>query len=114
MTREMLASATFQSSRKSRVRPAAAVFAATAASARLHPPAERANMSRRPCRDARACGGLAGCSCPDSEERTMADPNLPRPDQASMAWNTVATYTSYEEAQQAVDRLSDEQFPVEN
>src|SRR5262249_209786 len=91
-----------------------AVFAATAARARLHPPAERANMSRRPCRDARACGGLGGCSCPDSEERTMADPNLPRPDQASMAWNTVATYTSYEEAQQAVARLTGEQFPVGN
>jgi hypothetical protein len=44
----------------------------------------------------------------------MADPGLPRLDQASMAWNTVASYTSYEEAQQAVDRLSDDQFPVEN
>jgi hypothetical protein len=57
---------------------------------------------------------VAGCSCPDIEERTMADPNLPRLDQTSMAWNTVASYTSYEEAQQAVDRLSDEHFPVEN
>jgi hypothetical protein len=44
----------------------------------------------------------------------MADPNLPRLDQASMTWNTVASYTSYQEAQQAVDRLSDERFPVEN
>jgi len=31
-----------------------------------------------------------------------------------MAWNTVASYSSYEEAQAAVDRLSDEGFPVEN
>jgi heat induced stress protein YflT len=44
----------------------------------------------------------------------MADLNVPRLDQAGMAWNTVASYTSYEEAQQAVDRLSDERFPVEN
>jgi hypothetical protein len=44
----------------------------------------------------------------------MADPNFPRLDQASLAWNTVASYTSYEEAQLAVDRLSDEHFPVEN
>jgi len=29
------------------------------------------------------------------------------------AWNTVARYTSYEEAQRAVDRLSDDGFPVE-
>jgi hypothetical protein len=49
-----------------------------------------------------------------SEERAMAEPGLPRLDPASMAWNTVASYTSYEEAQQAVDRLSDEHFPVEN
>ncbi|MFE9607174.1 general stress protein [Streptomyces sp. NPDC006012] len=32
----------------------------------------------------------------------------------SAAWNTVASYESYEEAQAAVDRLSDEKFPVEN
>jgi hypothetical protein len=31
-----------------------------------------------------------------------------------MAWNTVASYSSYEEAQTAVDRLSDDGFPVEN
>ncbi len=31
-----------------------------------------------------------------------------------MAWNTVSSYASYEEAQAAVDRLSDEGFPVEN
>ena len=44
----------------------------------------------------------------------MAESSFPPPDQASMAWNTVASYTSYEEAQQAVDRLSDDRFPVEN
>jgi hypothetical protein len=44
----------------------------------------------------------------------MAEPGLPHLDQASMAWNTVASYTSYEDAQRAVDRLSDERFPVEN
>ncbi|WP_282576905.1 general stress protein [Streptomyces lichenis] len=32
----------------------------------------------------------------------------------SDAWNTVGSYDSYEEAQAAVDRLSDEMFPVEN
>ncbi|WP_322888079.1 general stress protein [Streptomyces solincola] len=32
----------------------------------------------------------------------------------SDAWNTVGSYESYEEAQAAVDRLSDEMFPVEN
>lgn len=30
------------------------------------------------------------------------------------AWNTVAGYDTYEEAQAAVDRLSDEKFPVEH
>ncbi|MFJ8691916.1 general stress protein [Streptomyces roseolilacinus] len=35
-------------------------------------------------------------------------------DPVSAAWNTVASYDSYEEAQAAVDRLSDEKFPVEN
>ena len=44
----------------------------------------------------------------------MADLNPPRLDPVSMAWNTVASYSSYEEAQAAVDRLSDESFPVEN
>jgi hypothetical protein len=44
----------------------------------------------------------------------MANPDPPRLDEASMAWNTVASYTSYEEAQRAVDRLSDERFPVES
>jgi hypothetical protein len=44
----------------------------------------------------------------------MTDLNPPRLDPISMAWNTVASYGSYEEAQHAVDRLSDERFPVEN
>jgi hypothetical protein len=44
----------------------------------------------------------------------VADVNPPRLDPVSMAWNTVASYSSYEEAQTAVDRLSDESFPVEN
>lgn len=44
----------------------------------------------------------------------MADFNPPRLDPASMAWNTVASYSSYQEAQAAVDRLSDQGFPVEN
>jgi len=44
----------------------------------------------------------------------VADFNPPRLDPVSMAWNTVASYSSYEEAQAAVDRLSDEGFPVEN
>jgi hypothetical protein len=44
----------------------------------------------------------------------MTEPGLPRLDPATMAWNTVASYASYPEAQLAVDRLSDEHFPVEN
>jgi hypothetical protein len=44
----------------------------------------------------------------------MTDLTPPRLDPISMAWNTVASYDSYEQAQAAVDRLSDEQFPVEN
>jgi hypothetical protein len=44
----------------------------------------------------------------------MTEHGSPRPDQAGLAWNTVASYTAYEEAQRAVDRLSDEHFPVEN
>jgi hypothetical protein len=44
----------------------------------------------------------------------MAEPHPPRLDPVSMAWNTVASYSSYEQAQAAVDRLSDEGFPVEN
>ncbi|MFH0241054.1 general stress protein [Streptomyces sp. HK10] len=40
------------------------------------------------------------------------EPNPVNP--VSDAWNTVAGYSSYEEAQTAVDRLSDEKFPVEH
>jgi hypothetical protein len=39
---------------------------------------------------------------------------LPRLDPVSAAWNTVASFDSYEHAQEAVDRLSDDGFPVEN
>ena len=35
-------------------------------------------------------------------------------DPVSAAWNTVARFDDYESAQQAVDRLSDDGFPVEN
>jgi hypothetical protein len=35
-------------------------------------------------------------------------------DPISAAWNTVATFDDYESAQRAVDRLSDDGFPVEN
>jgi hypothetical protein len=34
--------------------------------------------------------------------------------ESTVGWQSVASYTSYEEAQQAVDRLSDASFPVEN
>ncbi|GAA2392390.1 hypothetical protein GCM10010420_16160 [Streptomyces glaucosporus] len=40
------------------------------------------------------------------------DPNPPNP--ISDAWNTVASYSAYQDAQTAVDRLSDERFPVEH
>jgi len=36
-----------------------------------------------------------------------------RLDPISTAWNTVASYPTYEQAQEAVDRLSDGQFPVD-
>ncbi|WP_373319542.1 general stress protein [Rugosimonospora africana] len=39
----------------------------------------------------------------------VADPEF---NQASMAWNTVTRYTDYAAAQAAVDRLSDDGFPV--
>ncbi len=35
-------------------------------------------------------------------------------DPVSVAWNTVARFDDYESAQRAVDRLSDDGFPVEN
>src|SRR6059036_1524065 len=46
----------------------------------------------------------------------MPVPNTPpvRLDAASMAWNAVASFSSYDEAQAAVDRLSDDGFPVEH
>jgi len=46
----------------------------------------------------------------------MTIPTAPavRLDPASLAWNAVASYSSYETAQAAVDRLSDDGFPVEH
>lgn len=44
----------------------------------------------------------------------MAFTNPTRLDPISAAWNTVASYPTYEQAQQAVDLLSDENFPVEH
>lgn len=41
---------------------------------------------------------------------TMIDDN--RYDEVSLAWNTVASYQDYQQAQAAVDRLSDDGFPV--
>jgi hypothetical protein len=43
---------------------------------------------------------------------TFGDPI--RLDSANTAWNTVASYPTYEQAQEAVDQLSDNQFPVQN
>ncbi|MGW0917001.1 general stress protein [Streptomyces sp. NPDC002784] len=40
------------------------------------------------------------------------DPNPPNP--VSLAWNKVASYDSYEDAQDAVDRPSNKGFPVEH
>jgi hypothetical protein len=37
----------------------------------------------------------------------------PRLDPIALAWNRVAAFDSYEDAQSAVDRLSDDGFPVE-
>lgn len=39
---------------------------------------------------------------------------MPLMDPVSAAWNTVARFDDYESAQRAVDRLSDDGFPVEN
>jgi hypothetical protein len=44
----------------------------------------------------------------------MTMSNAPRLDPVSAAWNTVATFDTYEHAQAAVDKLSDDGFPVEN
>jgi hypothetical protein len=38
---------------------------------------------------------------------------MPLPNPVSAAWNTVARFDDYESAQRAVDRLSDDGFPVE-
>ena len=43
---------------------------------------------------------------------TFGEPT--RLDPISVAWNTVASFGSYEEAQKAVDQLSDDGFAVEN
>jgi len=43
----------------------------------------------------------------------MTNPDAFRIDQATLAWNTVASYTTYDAAQAAVDQLSDDGFPVE-
>src|SRR4051794_41603426 len=45
--------------------------------------------------------------------RIPSGPSI-RLDPASMAWNAVASFGSYDEAQAAVDRLSDDGFPVEH
>jgi len=43
----------------------------------------------------------------------MAFGDPTRLDPISVAWNTVASYPTYEQAQEAVDRLADGQFPVD-
>lgn len=43
----------------------------------------------------------------------MAGIGMPLMDPVSAAWNTVARFDDYESAQRAVDRLSDDGFPVE-
>jgi hypothetical protein len=44
---------------------------------------------------------------------TIGNPASAQFNPISAAWNTVASYSTYDEAQAAVDRLSDDQFPVE-
>jgi hypothetical protein len=44
---------------------------------------------------------------------TAMTQNGPRLDPVSAAWNTVASFDNYEDAQAAVDQLSDALFPVE-
>jgi hypothetical protein len=44
----------------------------------------------------------------------MTQPANVRLDPISMAWNNVASFSSYDAAQAAVDRLSDDGFPVEH
>jgi hypothetical protein len=43
----------------------------------------------------------------------MRGSGIPLADPISAAWNTVARFDDYESAQRAVDRLSDDGFPVE-
>src|SRR5689334_12873073 len=50
-------------------------------------------------------------TAPTSPFTAFATP--PRVDPAYTAWNTVASYDDYAAAQRAVDRLSDDGFPVE-
>ncbi|HZC73267.1 MAG TPA: general stress protein [Jatrophihabitans sp.] len=49
-----------------------------------------------------------------SAARFTAFATPPRLDPAYTAWNTVASYDDYADAQRAVDRLSDGGFPVEH
>ena len=50
-----------------------------------------------------------------TQRRTLTDPRSAlRVDPISAAWNTVATCPTYTDAQSAVDRLSDDGFPVEH
>jgi heat induced stress protein YflT len=51
-------------------------------------------------------------TAPRSPFTAFATP--PRLDAAFTAWNTVASYDDYAAAQRAVDRLSDDGFPVEH
>src|ERR687884_697915 len=51
-------------------------------------------------------------TAPNSPFTAFATP--PRVDPVYTAWNTVASYDDYESAQRAVDRLSDDGFPVEH
>jgi hypothetical protein len=51
-------------------------------------------------------------SAPATPFNAFANP--PRVDAAFTAWNTVASYEDYAAAQRAVDRLSDDGFPVEH
>jgi hypothetical protein len=48
------------------------------------------------------------------KDTLMNAPFAPRIDPAYVAWNTVASYDSYEAAQAAVSRLSEAGFPVEH
>ncbi|WP_129664422.1 general stress protein [Phytoactinopolyspora endophytica] len=44
----------------------------------------------------------------------MTHADVPQYDPIKAAWNTVATYSTYDEAQDAVNRLNAEGFPIEN